>query len=258
MDNRNAFLIHFPRGHVSPALKVAPGADAQTIIQTFGLLVPRPVIILIGGASAMSATHLQQTFAIIQEGIAPFAEAHHCTVVDGGTEAGVMQMIGRARLNKGFRFPLIGASPLGKIRYPGWDNPASEAQLQGGHTHFVLVKGEAWGDESQTLINLARAIAGVGNAPIMGVLINGGSIAEKEVYLASASNEPKVPMFILDGSGRAADSICKALRTGQARRDIIQDIITRGDIHPAKLKEGPEAMRKALESHFAEHKRSKG
>lgn len=248
--NRRSFIIHFPQGYISPAMQVSPDEDVEAIIDTFGLITPRPCIFITGGAGGMSDEDVHSTETIIRDGVAAFAKDYHCTVVDGGTEAGVMKMIGNARRQMDYKFPLVGVAPLGKVSYPGWQNPGHEAYLEAGHSHFVLVRGDEWGDESHTLVNLALRVSGMSKSPVIGVLINGGRIAEKEVYLATSRQDPKIPILILDGSGRTADTISTAYKTGRADSAIIKTIIAGGDIKITSLREGAAAMYQALHDHF--------
>lgn len=245
---RRAFTIQFSPGQFSPAVQIAPGQDVQQVIDTFGLIVPRPVIYIIGGAGAMSAADIARTQEIIDKGIASFAHEHNITVISGGTEAGVMQLIGQTRRYNHYKFPLIGVAPVSKIAYPGWNNPQKEAQLDEGHSHFVLVQTADWGGESQTIVNLARRI--MGNQKAICILINGGRIAEQEVYLATTKDEPRIPIIVLDGSGRAADDIGSAIKTGRTSKAIIKTIIEGGDIRLVSIADGPRAVYQKLHEHF--------
>lgn len=243
------FTIRFQGDHYAPAIRVAPDGDPTHIVRAFNLMTPRPVIFLTGGAGAMSEDDVAATRRIIEDGIAAFAEEHKITVIDGGTEAGVMQMIGAARARHRYHFPLLGVAPHGRIEYPGLINPDKEAMLDVGHSHFVLVESNEWGGESQMIVNLTRAIAG-GTQPMIGVLINGGKIAQKDVYIATAQGDYRIPILVLEGSGRSADDIATAFRTGKTDQALIRAIIGGGSIKLASLDDGAEGMRRKLQDHF--------
>lgn len=196
----------------------------------------------------MTPEDIQLTHQVVEEGIAAFAQRYHITVIDGGTDAGVMQMIGDARRRNNYDFPLIGVAPLGRVEYPGYENPAHEAILQEGHSHFVLVDGNEWGDESQMIVNMTRAISG--GLPMIGILINGGKIAEKDVYLATTQGNERIPILVLDGSGRTATNIATAFKTGTTTSNIIKAIIGGGDIRLTPLDEGKTTMLHRLHDHF--------
>lgn len=250
MANRtNQFIISFREGAWVPATKVPPDTDPNEIINTFGLITPRPTIFITGGASSMSDDDIRHTRILMSEGIATFAEKYNITVVDGGTEAGVMDMIGDAREAHKYKFPLIGVAPIHKVSYPGFVGRGSESTLQPGHSHFVLVEADEWGGESVMIVGLAKALAG-GTAPMMGILINGGKIAEREVYLATTQGESRMPLLVVDGSGRTADSISTAFKTQKTDSALIQAII-KGDIRITSLNEGVPALLKQLEKEFS-------
>lgn len=249
MENqKEQFIISFREGAWVPAIKTQPDADPQKIIDAFGLIHPRPTIFISGGASAMSEEDIQRTRVLMDKGIAAFAEKHNITVVDGGTEAGVMEMIGEAREKNNYKFPLIGVAPIHRISYPGYIGRGTQSTLQPHHSHFVLVDADEWGGESLMIVGLAKALAGK-NTPIMGILINGGQIAEREVYLATTQGEHKMPLLVVDGSGRTADNISTAFKTQQTDSALIQAII-KGDIRITSLAEGVSALIAQLEKEF--------
>ena len=243
------FTIRFTNDMFAPAIEIDRHGDPQKIIDEFGLLTPRPTIFITGGASNMSDDDIVQTRHIIEDGIAQFAQQHRVTVIDGGTEAGVMEMMGAARKKHNFNFPLIGVAPHVKVKYPNWQPPGASVSLEDAHSHFVLVDAPQWGDESQMIVNLTRAIAAK-QRPMVGVLINGGKIAERDVYLATVKHDNPIPMIVLDGSGRVANTISQALRTQNTDSTMIRAIIEGGDITLVGLNEGAESLRIALEKHF--------
>src|SRR5206468_11337979 len=60
-------------------------------------------------------------------------------------------------------FPLIGVAPAGAVALPRSSDPhpAPEAvPLEPHHSHFLLVPGERWGDESPWLAAVVAALAG--------------------------------------------------------------------------------------------------
>jgi hypothetical protein len=129
-------------------------------------------------------------------------------VVDGGTQAGIMAEIGKQRKRNHFSFPLVGVV---------FDNlllkEESKSILDPNHTHFFLVPGEDWGDESSWISKIATAIAG--NEKSITVLVNGGNISKTDVEYSLLENRPAV---IMRGTGRMADEI--AARGDMAEIDI--------------------------------------
>lgn len=242
------FTITFDNEHQAQAVIIPAHAQPEEIIQHIGIQLS-PTIFITGGASKMMEEDIQRVREIIDT-VAAFAEKHQATILDGGTESGVMHMIGESRRRNNYTFQLVGVSPLGRVSFPGYKNPNEEATLEDSHTHFVLVEGKEWGDESTTLLGLTLAASGNKTYPAVGILINGGQIAKQEVYLA-ATEKYHLPMIVLDGSGRAADDIATAFKTGRANQKILQAILRGGDIQLVGTHEGPSAVYDKLVSRFS-------
>lgn len=249
MVTNSSFIIRFEKGHTAPAYRIPPDGRAEDALTALGLTTPRPALFITGGASYMSEEDMRRTQQIMEDGIARFAAEHGLVVIDGGTESGVMQMIGAARHKHRYSFPLVGVAPLGKVTIPGTHNPNSEATLEGSHSHFVLIEAENWGDESAMIINLTRKIA-AGRFPMMGVLINGGKIARQDVLLATTQGPQSIPILVLEGSGRFADELASAFRTGKTNQAILKAIIAGGDIELVATVEGADAIRSKLAKRF--------
>jgi hypothetical protein len=245
------YSIIFAGGKTAQALYVPKTVQPAEVITRLGLSAPTPAIFLTGGAGGMSDEDIRLTEQFITT-LAQFAQEYGATVIDGGTQSGIMQMMGQARSLHSLTFPLIGIAPLSKVEYPGYINPAKDAELNPDHTHFVFIEGNEWGDESELILGLTRALAAhmqPEQKHALGVLINGGKIARKEVYLA-ATKELHIPMIIIEGSGRAADEIATAMKTGRTSKRILQMIIAGGDIQLVGTMQGPGALRTMLESKF--------
>jgi hypothetical protein len=242
------FEIQFSNGHSSHAVHVHKTTPPEIIADYLNIQQPIPAIFVTGGASNMSAEDIQMTEQLI-ETLVLFVEEIGAVMIDGGTTSGVMQMIGKARAKHKLRFSLIGVCPMGKVSYPGHTNPDAEAHLEANHSHFVLIDGDLWGDESEIILGLTRVLSGNGKAPGAGILINGGNISRQEVYLA-ATKDFKLPMLIVEGSGRVADEIATAFKTGRANQRIMQAILAGGDIQLVSTLDGPDALRGKLVERF--------
>ncbi len=166
----------------------------------------RPVLVLVGGAGGMSDAHLETLRKLLADAVVPLLERHGAAVVDGGTDSGVMQVIGRARAAGGYRFPLVGVAAQDTVATGGRvpSNPDAAA-LEPHHTHFVLVPGSEWGDEAPWLGHVAEAIAE--GAAMLTMVVNGGEITFADV---SASLKRHRPVLVLAGTGRTADAIAEA------------------------------------------------
>ena len=144
--------------------------------------------------------------ALLRDEVVPLAERRDAVVIDGGTDSGVMQLIGLARSALGGRFPLIGVAAEGTVVVPGAGPTSPDAvELEPNHTLFLLVPGTQWGDEAQWMMDIAGVVAG--RRPSVTVLMNGGEIAYTDVAASLRSGRPVV---VLAGSGRTADAIAEA------------------------------------------------
>jgi hypothetical protein len=176
-------------------------AGFEAAIDALGIPRGVPVIIVIGGAAGM--TDLQSTAAdrAIRDGVGPVAAEVGAVVVDGGTNAGVMQITGLARAESGDRFALVGVVGSDLVRL-GIDPNGMPVLLEPHHSGIVTVPGAQWGDETRWLFDLAQFIAR--DRPIRTVLINGGSITRHEL---AESMRREIPVIVIRGTGRAADDL---------------------------------------------------
>lgn len=242
------FPITFAPQTNAQAVRVAPDSPPATTLNLLQIPTDRPVIFIAGGAGEMSEEAIAATQSIIGA-VVDFARAHHIAIIDGGTDAGVMGMIGQARKQSGGQFPLVGAAPDALIAYPGFANPNKEGDLDTGHSHFALVDGSAWGAETPLLLGMAHRISSEGKQPVLGLLINGGRIARQEIV--DATNERyKMPVIALKGSGRFADELSAALDGAPTEDAEIQTIVKSGLAEVLPIEGGAEAMRHILERYF--------
>lgn len=244
-------LIRFDNGNIAQAIQVSPYGDSAEVMRLIGFEHPKPAIFISGGASAMTDEAMAKTTALVEQGIVQFAADHNIAVVDGGTDAGIMRMVGQARHKLGNKFSLIGCAPHDKVHYPGRTFPNMETRtaLEPHHSHFVLVDDDHWGAESDMIVGATRALTQE-VLPSCGILINGGQIAQYDVYIASARGERAMPVIVVDGSGRSADMIATASKTGSFQSAMIKAIIQGGQIDIVVLDEGPASMYDKLTTLF--------
>ncbi len=175
-----------------------------------GLAIPHPktVIVLVGGAGGIKWLEkfpMRKAVGIV----ARLAEETQSVVIDGGTQAGIMTEIGKQRKRNTFTFPLIGVVFDSLLMQ---EEPASI--LDANHTHFFLIPGDDWGDESGWISKIATAVASDTKAPLANgvanlqksitILINGGNISRTDVEYSLLENRPT---FVMRGTGRMADEI---------------------------------------------------
>jgi hypothetical protein len=195
-----------------------PQGSVREAIQALGFQQPQPTLVVIGGANHLDDETRDRVQRLFSSVLAPVAEKWGACVVDGGTDSGVIHLMGEARLSIGGTFPLVGVAPDGLVILPKIQHPEVQNAefLEPNHTHFFLVPGDEWGDESGWLAEIATQISG--NAPSVTVLINGGEITWKD---ALANVEHGRTLIVIEGSGRTADKIAAVFHgeVGDPRAD---------------------------------------
>jgi len=245
------FPIQFLGGTTGQAVRVPLTANPAAVLAALGISHPSPAIAIMGGAGQMDAAALAAVRSTIEDGIVQFAAHHDLVVVDGGTASGTMALVGMARQRRGYTFPLIGVAPEGKVAYPGFANPAKEADLDPHHSQFVLVETDHWGGESALLAGIAAAAGREAGRrqPVLGIVINGGSIVAQEAY-DRATGLLRFPLLVMDGSGRFADELAAAYRTGQTDQAKLRAILDQGEIYVQSITGDPAGLRHWLGSFF--------
>jgi len=188
--------ISLKRGATVRAVNITKDKKIQEALTQLEIHHPKPVIVLVGGAGGigwLDKFPMRKAIGIV----AKLAEETQSVVVDGGTQAGIMTEIGKQRKQKKLSFPLIGVvfDSLLMQEQPG-------SILDPNHTHFFLIPGEDWGDESAWISKIATAIAG--DERSITILVNGGNISRTDVEYSLLENRPT---FVMRGTGRMADEI---------------------------------------------------
>jgi len=248
--------IKFPDGHEAIMVRVSDEDKAAEVVKLLGLDTPQPSIFMLVGAMDMQSKEMTMTRPIIEEGLAKFANERQIAIIDGGTASGVMQLMGEARLKSKATFPLIGVAPYNQVKYPGHDNPTGY-DLDPGHSHFVLTPDGEFGDETDMIVDLSYALTGEGQKPRLGMIVNGGDIVRQEVYRLSTEPNSSLALLVLEGSGRFADELAAAKRSGKADSDVVKAIIEKGKVELVPVSEGPEALRSRLVSFFGTPEKKK-
>jgi len=232
----------FANGNSAGLHPIEESAQLPSLIETLKLKNPRPVLVIVGGASKISPEDSTRLGLLFHEVVAPVADRLQAVVVDGGTDCGVMQLIGQARAAIGGSFPLVGVSAIGTINCPGLicENPQA-ADLEPNHSQFILVPGNNWGDESQWIADVATAISGT--APSCTIVVNGGEITWKDV---AQSVDDARQTIVLEGSGRAADELAAELNDEPAD-DRAAPLVATGFLQAIDINHDPKILATLLE-----------
>jgi SLOG in TRPM, prokaryote len=235
--------ITFANGNHAVVITAPLDTDAQSILKALGLAQPRALIMVFGGAKGLDDSRKARLAELFIDAIAPTAAQLGALVMDGGTQSGVMAMMGEAVARDGRRSQLLGVAPAGKVTYSGGPSDAGLADgapLEPNHSHFVLVESNEWGGETSKMLELARAF----NAPIVAILVNGGAIAADEA-LQSVRNAWQ--LIVIEGSGRFADEVSAAFRDGQsAKSPEVSEIARSGRVALFHVDDSAEKLRNEL------------
>jgi hypothetical protein len=226
-----------------PIERVGEPADLPSALRALGIRTGRPVLVVVGGAGGMTPEHLAP-LSEIAEHIVRMLERWDGAIVDGGTDSGVMKVMGRARDCAGADVPLIGVAAEGTVVVPGKPAPSQAAELERHHSHVILVPGDTWGDESPWLSRVATALAG-GRSSLT-LVINGGQITYEDIGHSLKEGRPVV---VLAGTGRTADAIAAAAN-GEAPNQEAAEIAASADTRIVPL-DDPQTLYAAIESILA-------
>ncbi|MFI5062732.1 MAG: DUF4231 domain-containing protein [Streptosporangiales bacterium] len=209
------------------------GSEAGQLVAALGLgpdETGRPVLVVSGGADTLKGAHLDRAEEMLGTAVPAATGLAGAAVVDGGTSAGVMAVIGAARARRPEAMPvLLGVAPEDLVSYPGRSRDDG-VPLDPQHTHFVLADSGEWGGETALLISVAAGLAGPG--PVVVLLAGGGPVAKSDVLAAVRRGWP---VFAVAGTGGLADDILArrdAARAG-SRRPVPRRGQPRGSAGPA-------------------------
>jgi len=228
--------IRFPGGRLAEAVHVPQGAPASQIMERMNVPRPRGLICLNGGTAKLDEELAGRLQSLIVEGLARLAVEESVTVLTGGTDAGIFSLFGEGIGKWGNPpAPVVGVVPETLVKWPG--GGGGDTDLEPHHTHFVLVEGAEWGDETATMYELCAAWSRA--CPSIAVFAGGGQITLHEM-LANVRQGRK--MILLAGSGRSTDAVLDA-RAGHGSPDPrVQEIAASVGIVPFDLRAEPQSL----------------
>lgn len=229
--------IAFSNGHIASAVHAPENANATAILSALDLGSPRALVVITGGAGEMSEDEINRVRPLLVSGLARLTGEEHIAILDGGTNAGVMALIGEGVAAHRLTASLIGVCPAATVSWPGNPNPNAETQLEPNHSHFVLTGGEEFGTESETIYAIAEALSK--QMPSVALVVNGGPIVYDETLKNAEQGRVTI---VFKGSGRAADVIAAAWEGAQTDDPRVAEIVERGQIVLLDVAEGPEKL----------------
>jgi hypothetical protein len=214
-----AAVVPESRADGSAIAEVSAPADLPLALARVGLGGSRPMLVVVGGADGLDPVIARRLLGLFRDRLAPVLERLGAVVIDGGTDAGVMAVVGQARRQSGAGFPLLGVAARGTVHLPG--EPCGRGvPLEPNHTQLILVPGAEWGDEVPWIAAAASAAAGSrGSATLVA---GGGRITERDI---AASLSARRPTLLLMGSGGSAD----AAAAGPMRHPLLRPIAETDD-----------------------------
>ena len=237
--------ILFPNGNRARLVAPPAGTPAASILKALDIEQPKALIMLVGGAAGLDESLRPRLVQLFSRGIAHAVADRNALIIDGGTQAGVMAMMGQGVADRGRNSILLGVAPAGKVTYPGGPTGGcieDGAPLDPNHSHFVLVESNEWGGETETMYELAEELSK--EIPVLTVLLNGGQVAKHEI-LESVCHGWAI--IVIEGTGRLADEIAMAVREKtEPPSEEIAAIVRYDRIALFHIGEGPEALARLI------------
>jgi hypothetical protein len=112
-------LLEFGDGHAARVARPCQFADVAPAVAWLGLRGRRLVLVVVGGAAGLEEADKKRLFTLFGHALLPIVASRQVVVVDGGSDSGVMQLLGRSRAEAGASFPLVGVAAEKKVILPG-------------------------------------------------------------------------------------------------------------------------------------------
>ena len=239
--------IRFPNHNAATFILPSAQSQAEDIVDALALPAYNALILIIGGADNIDKELIPKLTQLFSRGIARAAAKANAAIIDGGTQSGVMSLMGEGVASRGYKSILIGVAPKGLVEYPG--STVKGTSLEPNHSHFVLVEGNTWGAETAMLFNIVNKLRvkpaeTAANAhqnkqdvampdsklPAVTILVGGGKVSKTEVLRAVRQN---ITLIVAEGSGGLADEIFSAWQNKATLPDdpVMAEIIADGKIH---------------------------
>lgn len=230
--------VRFPNGNQSSMVRVHQTVAGSEIVSALGVASPRAVVVLNGGTTDLEEVLEQQLQYQIVNAVARFAAEEQITLITGGTAAGVFALLSQGLSRWGRTAPCIGVAVDALTQRLG--HPQGDVLLDPDHSHFVLVDGQQWGDETKVMYALVDELAQ--HCHSVAVFAGGGQIVIREMLANVVQGRD---MILLAGSGRTTDAVLAARINRSSDNDHLM-IAQRGKIIQFDIRHDPAALRDLL------------
>jgi hypothetical protein len=217
--------ITLDNGNIAYAVIPTKTENFSEILQALTIPQPNALLIVIGGANNLDDGIKATLFPLFSNGIAATAAEIGALIIDGGTKSGIMELMGQSVAEREHQTVLLGVAPEGKVCYQSQPtNGVSEGKtsLDPNHTHFILVNGDKWGDETGTMFGIAHELAK--QSPVVTILAGGGKVAKQEVL---QSVRQGWPILVITDTGQLADNLADWWRRKIANPSVLQRVLRR-------------------------------
>jgi SLOG in TRPM, prokaryote len=242
-DGRDVAVETIDLGYGRRARLVHAAVDtpAEEVARALRIGSQRGVVVLNGSTDAGPDGDDVQLRQLLVEGVAAPVNDERLCAVTGGTDVGVFASFG-AGLDRSA--VCVGVAPSACVTWPGRSTSAPDAvPLEPHHSHFVLVDGSEWGDETPMMMELARTLAAGG--PSIAVLAGGGRVAHRELLGHVGAGRD---VIVLGGSGRLADAVAAAIATGGGCDEEVLEAAEAGRVTVFGAGRGAAELRELLAS----------
>jgi SLOG in TRPM, prokaryote len=212
-----------------PILTVGPCTTGDDIASALQLPALRGLIIVNGGTTKPPPELDARLRVLIGEGLIPLVVDRHLALLTGGTDSGIFAIVGQSLAHQRVSHPCIGVAPSRLVTWQGRDDGSSDKSslpdaipLEPHHSHFVLVEGENWGDETGVMLDLAAALGR--RMPSVAVLAGGGAVTKREIL---EHVRQRRTIILLAGTGRFADELAGAVQSHAESSDVVVAEIVR-------------------------------
>jgi hypothetical protein len=149
-----------------------------------------------------------------------------------------MELMGRAVADLGHQSPLLGVAPAALVDVAE-GGATDRAPLDPHHSHFLLTSGESWGDEVNTMMDVAAAVAN-GKGVTM-VVAGGGPQTLTEVLHAVRR---RWPLLLVEDTGGITDQLVSLSRTSppQTADPVVAEIVRDGELNVVLLSDSPDVL----------------